>query len=149
VESGSVFGCIIMSPVQPAAQDQGSINGSFCFKLDGKNAIFYPEAGSTHDIDTRDMKRTNPSAESFTKFTENEIVIGDSESKTICSTPHAIKFVNDLRMCHVGSSDTYLNAPLADESSPCAAECVEIFCGPWNIELQALDGKLSRPKIEI
>ncbi len=149
-----------MSPVQPAAQIQGTRNGSFCFKLDGKNALFYPVVGSSLDSqgsyesllarNNGDTNRTNAAIKCYAKFTEKEIIIGDSRNKTSsASIPHTIHFINDLRMCNTGCSDTYLNAPLTEELSPCVVECVEVFCGPWNQEFQVYEDKLNRPKIEI
>ena len=145
--------------MQPSAHVQGTKNGSFCFKLDGKNAIFYPVVGSSLDSqgsydsllarNKGDANRTNTAMKCHAKFTEKEIIIGDSGTKNASTVPHAIHFINDLRTCRVGCSDTYLNAPLTEESSPCAIECVEIFCGPWNQELQGIEDTLSRTKLEV
>lgn len=141
-----------MSPVQPAAQIQGTRNSSFCFKLDGKNALFYPVAGNSLDFQGSNESSVdkNAAVECCARFTEKEIIIGNSRNKANSSgVPHAIHFATDLRICNTGCSDTYLNAPLTEELSPCAVECVEVFCGPWNQESKVPEDKLSRPKIEI
>ena len=141
LRTNSVFGCFLTAPIFPDAPTQSTMNGSFCFKLDGNEATFYPVVGSIFDTmsssdsnskmetDFRSIKMTEPTR-TYTKFTENELVIGTSFARSSNAT-NSIRFIDNFKMCYSGASDTFCNPPLTEEVSPFPVECVEVFVGPW------------------